>query len=204
VEALQESGFENKEQAGRYLNIVARHADRLNAIIDDLLSLSRLEEDTENRNLFFEEASLEQVAQTAVELSQVKAAEKSIQVEVINECPEPVKINTALFEQALVNLIDNAIKYSEPGGSVQVRLVQEDEECIIAVQDQGGGIAPEHLPRLFERFYVVDKGRSRKLGGTGLGLAIVKHIAQVHKGHVSVESEPNKGSTFRIHLPRNN
>jgi two-component system phosphate regulon sensor histidine kinase PhoR len=204
VEALQESGFENKEQAGRYLNIVARHADRLNAIIDDLLSLSRLEQGTENRDLFFEETSLEQVAQTAVELSKVKAAEKSIQVEVINECPEPVKINTALFEQALFNLIDNAIKYSEPGSSVQVRLVQEDKECIIAVQDQGSGISPEHLPRIFERFYVVDKGRSRKMGGTGLGLAIVKHIAQVHGGSLSVESKLGKGSTFTIHLPRNN
>ncbi len=204
VEALQETGFEKEEQAERYLSIVARHAGRLNAIISDLLSLSRLEEDSDKRSLFLETTPLAQVAQTAIELSHIKAAEKGIRVEVVDKCPRPMKVNGPLLEQALVNLIDNAIKYSEPGGSIQVRLIQGDQECIIAVQDKGCGIAQEHLPRLFERFYVVDKGRSRKMGGTGLGLAIVKHIAGVHGGSLSVESKLGEGSTFTIHLPLNN
>jgi two-component system phosphate regulon sensor histidine kinase PhoR len=109
-------------------------------------------------------------------------------------------MNAALLEQAVLNLVDNAIKYSPMGGDVRISAVQKDKEVAITVQDNGCGIAPEHLPRIFERFYVIDKGRSRKLGGTGLGLAIVKHIAQVHGGYVTVESSLGKGSTFTIHL----
>ncbi len=100
-----------------------------------------------------------------------------------------------------MNLIDNSIKYSPERGRVHVAVHTRDAEVAITVTDEGCGIPPEHLPRIFERFYVVDKGRSRKLGGTGLGLAIVKHIAQAHGGHVAVESTPGKGSTFTIYLP---
>ena len=111
-------------------------------------------------------------------------------------------INPPLLEQAVVNLIDNAVKYSAEGSAVSVRLELAGDEIVISVADQGHGIPREHLPRLFERFYRVDKARSRDLGGTGLGLAIVKHIAQVHGGRVSVDSILGRGSTFRIHLPR--
>jgi len=110
-------------------------------------------------------------------------------------------MNPALIEQAVFNLVDNAIKYSKADGMVTVSAEQTDTEIAISVQDQGCGIGSEHLSRLFERFYVVDKGRSRKLGGTGLGLAIVKHIAQVHGGYVTVDSSPGKGSTFVVYLP---
>ncbi|MDD5597644.1 MAG: ATP-binding protein, partial [Victivallaceae bacterium] len=106
-----------------------------------------------------------------------------------------------LLEQALINLTDNAIKYSEPGSRVEISAALEDEFVIIKVKDNGPGIAREHLPRLFERFYRVDKARSRKLGGTGLGLAIVKHIAQLHGGSISVESELGQGSTFTLRIP---
>jgi signal transduction histidine kinase len=102
----------------------------------------------------------------------------------------------------VLNLVDNAIKYSEPGSRVEVCAGQAASENTISVRDSGCGIPPQHLSRLFERFYVVDKSRSRTLGGTGLGLSIVKHIAQVHGGYVTVESTPGKGSTFTVHLPR--
>jgi two-component system phosphate regulon sensor histidine kinase PhoR len=107
-----------------------------------------------------------------------------------------------LLEQAVINLLNNAITYSNPQGSVHVSVAVEDAEIVIRVQDQGIGISTEHLPRLFERFYRVDKARSRKNGGTGLGLAIVKHIAQAHGGRVAVESRPGKGSLFSLHIPR--
>lgn len=110
-------------------------------------------------------------------------------------------IDPPLLEQAVINLVDNAIKYSEIGGKVDVLVQSNGREISIAVRDQGCGIAAEHLPRLFERFYRVDRARSRKLGGTGLGLAIVKHIVQAHGGQVMVNSTPGAGSEFTIHLP---
>ena len=104
----------------------------------------------------------------------------------------------------IVNILDNAIKYSEPESTIHLEAHQNNGEIKISVKDQGMGIAKKHLPRLFERFYRVDKARSRKMGGTGLGLAIVKHIAQAHGGNVIVESTLGKGSTFTLQLPLNN
>jgi two-component system phosphate regulon sensor histidine kinase PhoR len=194
-----ESGFDDKVQCTRYLGIVAKHADRLNAIIDDLLILSRLEEDSAHRGLSFEPANLCDVVTSSVELSSLKAQEKSVTLNV--DCDSViVAVNAPLLEQAVVNLIDNAIKYSDSGTQVTVSVRKSQDSIRIAVSDQGCGIPSDHLPRLFERFYVVDKGRSRKLGGTGLGLAIVKHIAQVHNAQVYVTSKVGQGSTFTIQL----
>ena len=201
VEALLEGGVKEPQQIERYLKIISKHSNRLNTIIDDLLSLSRLEEDEEKRKISFEQVPLKQMLTGAVELSSVKAAEKNISVDVVCEDQINAKVNVAFMEQAIVNLVDNAIKYSEPGGVIQVSVQHGNKEVAIAVQDEGCGIDKKHLGRIFERFYVVDKGRSRKLGGTGLGLSIVKHIAQIHGGHVTVKSTPGKGSTFTIHLP---
>jgi two-component system phosphate regulon sensor histidine kinase PhoR len=201
VETLLEGAINNPEQAKRFLTIIAKHSDRLNAIIDDLLSLSSLEEESERSKISFERADLKTLLQTAIELSDTKAADKQVTIRLICEEPIEARINSALLEQALLNLIDNAIKYSEPGSKIEISAQRTDNEVIIAVRDNGCGIEQKHLPRLFERFYVVDKSRSRKLGGTGLGLAIVKHIAQVHSGTVTVESSPGIGSTFTIHLP---
>ena len=122
----------------------------------------------------------------------------------ISTCPDDLgrAINAPLLEQAVVNLIDNAVKYSPAARPVRVEASRETGEVVIQVRDQGRGIAPEHLPRIFERFYRVDTGRSRKVGGTGLGLAIVKHIAQAHGGYVTLKSAPGKGSAFLIHLPQ--
>jgi two-component system phosphate regulon sensor histidine kinase PhoR len=133
-----------------------------------------------------------------------QAAARDRQIEVKLECEPAVaaRLNALLLEQAVVNLLDNAIKYSEPGHQVRVTGAAADGEVTIRIADQGCGIAEEHLSRIFERFYRVDRARSRKLGGTGLGLAIVKHIVQAHRGRVDVESTLGAGSTFTIHLPK--
>jgi two-component system phosphate regulon sensor histidine kinase PhoR len=121
----------------------------------------------------------------------------------IADCPEDLSapISGALLEQAIGNLVDNAIKYSGEGTSVSITARQEGDQVLIEVADQGPGIEEKHLPRIFERFYRVDRARSRALGGTGLGLSIVKHIALAHQGNVTVESTPGRGATFTIHLP---
>ncbi len=136
----------------------------------------------------------------AVEVCEPKAKERGINVQL--DCPDDLRarVNAPLLEQAVVNLVDNAIKYSEKNREIRVEAERSGPEVIVRVRDQGSGIAPEHLPRLFERFYRVDSGRSRQSGGTGLGLAIVKHIAQAHGGKVTVESALGKGSVFTLHL----
>ena len=189
------------EQVNRYLGIVAKHADRLSAIIDDLLQLSRLEEDSDQRQIGFEEGLLRPILEAAVEMSNVKAAQKGVPIDL--GCDESIQVraNPMLLEQAVSNLIDNAIKYSEPGRRVTISAARARSSVDICVQDQGCGIPAEHLTRIFERFYVVDKGRSRNLGGTGLGLAIVKHIVQAHGGQVTVTSQPGRGSVFTLQLP---
>jgi two-component system phosphate regulon sensor histidine kinase PhoR len=201
VVALQEGALSDPEQTRRFVEIIAKHAQRLNAIIDDLLSLSRLEDGAQRRAISFDTAGLKSILETAVDLSRVKADAKQIRIKLT--CDEGIegKLNGPLLEQAVLNLVDNAIKYSEPGSVVEVLAARTENENAISVKDSGCGIPPQHLSRLFERFYVVDKSRSRKLGGTGLGLAIVKHIAQVHGGYVTVESTLGKGSNFTIHLP---
>jgi two-component system phosphate regulon sensor histidine kinase PhoR len=201
VETLLEGAMKEPDRARRFLEIIARHSDRLNGIIEDLLSLCRLEEDADKRRIDLKKTHLEPVLTAAVELSKNKSDEKGVAVEL--QCPADIdgRINGPLFEQAVLNLLDNAVKYSEPGQTVRVTAERAEGQVKIAVSDSGCGIEAKHLRRIFERFYVVDKGRSRKLGGTGLGLAIVKHIAQVHGGNVTVESSPGSGSTFTIHLP---
>jgi len=201
VEALHEGGLGDPEQTQRYLDIIAKHAQRLNAIIDDLLSLSRLEEVGQRRAILFEKTDIKPVLETAAQLSRIKAEQKQATINLACDADIETRINAPLLEQALVNLVDNAVKYSDQGAAVDITVQRHEKEITIAVRDQGCGIAREHLDRIFERFYVADKSRSRKLGGTGLGLAIVKHIAQVHGGHVTVESDPGRGSTFTIHLP---
>jgi two-component system, OmpR family, phosphate regulon sensor histidine kinase PhoR len=201
VEALAEGSIKDPAQAERYLGIIARHTARLNAIIDDLLTLSRLEEAGEVRALSFDVRPIKPVLAEAIDLSGVKADEKRIAIDLVGDDGVEARINPPLLEQAIINLIDNAVKYSPEGSHIRIEARKHAAEVRIAVIDEGCGIPPEHLPRIFERFYVVDKSRSRKLGGTGLGLAIVKHITQVHNGRVTVESTPGQGSTFTICLP---
>jgi len=201
VETLQEGGMEDLEQAPRFLAIIERQVLRLEAIVEDLLSLSRLEQDAERGTLRFQKGRVSDVLTSASQICELKAADKNIKLEV--SCPDDLlaRMDSSLLEQAVVNLLDNAIKYSEKGKEVRVEGCQNGMEAVISVSDKGCGIAKEHLPRIFERFYRVDKARSRDNGGTGLGLAIVKHIIQAHSGRLSVESTPGEGSIFNIHLP---
>ncbi len=201
VETLADGAIENREEAERFLGIIARHADRLASILDDLLALSRIEQDVECSDIALERVQIAAVLSSAVNSCEPKRADKGVSVE--TNCPAELEVDgiPQLLEQAVVNLLDNAIKHSPSGSTVRLEGRAQDREAVISVSDHGPGIAAEHLPRLFERFYRVDKGRSREQGGTGLGLAIVKHIAQAHRGSVEVRSEPGKGSTFTIRLP---
>jgi two-component system phosphate regulon sensor histidine kinase PhoR len=201
VETLQQGSIDNPEEARRFLGIIQKHVDRLSSIVEDLLALSRIEQEDERRTLKIEEGKISDIFRSALQICRSKAEEKNITVAV--DCDQQIsaRFDSSLLEQAAVNLLDNAIKYSGPDSIIQLKAQRNNSEIKISVEDQGIGIAKKHLPRLFERFYRVDKARSRKMGGTGLGLAIVKHIAQAHGGNVTVESTLGKGSTFNIHLP---
>jgi two-component system, OmpR family, phosphate regulon sensor histidine kinase PhoR len=205
AETLMQEGDQAREDTHRFLQIVARQADRLHAIIEDLLSLAKIEQDAKNRTIELIDGRIIGVLRSAIETCQARADAKSITVELDCESDLDSKINAPLLEQAVVNLLDNAIKYSPDGSPVRVSAGRSEGEVVITVQDEGSGIEADHLPRLFERFYRTDKARSRALGGTGLGLAIVKHIAQAHGGRVSVDSttapSADHGSTFRVHVP---
>jgi two-component system, OmpR family, phosphate regulon sensor histidine kinase PhoR len=202
VEILRDGAMQSPQDAERFLDIIQNHVLRLESLVEDLLSLSRIEEETEKEEIALEEKPIKEVLVGALQLCQVKAEPKQIRMEL--SCREDVvaSINSSLLEQAVVNLLDNAVKYSDPGKSIRVQLDTTPQEILIRVRDEGCGIEKQHLERLFERFYRVDKARSRKLGGTGLGLAIVKHIMEAHGGRVTVESLPGRGSTFTLHLPR--
>ncbi len=201
VETLLEGTVDHAEDVQRFLRIIASQADRLQALIDDLLTLSRLDEAPEKMEISLERQPLSPVLRAAIETCRPKAETKQIRIELACDERLVARLNAVLLEQAVVNLVDNAIKYSPPGQSVEVEVASGPLEIEIRVVDHGCGIPREHLPRIFERFYRVDKARSRELGGTGLGLAIVKHIAQAHGGRTSVTSSPGQGSTFCIHLP---
>ena len=149
---------------------------------------------------YLTDAHLRPVIESAVQLCGSSADAKEIRIAV--SCADTLRaqINSPLLEQGLINLIDNAIKYSDAGSEVEVRAEFAGEDVMVVVQDHGCGIPSEHVPRLFERFYRVDKARSRAIGGTGLGLAIVKHIAKAHGGQITVQSRPGEGSKFMLRL----
>jgi two-component system phosphate regulon sensor histidine kinase PhoR len=200
VDTLRDGGIHSPEDTARFLGIIARQTDRLNSIIEDLLTLSELER-TGRGNIGLNIVELKGVLQNAIATCSLKATAKEIQLQI--QCDDNFKanINAPLLEQAIINLIDNAIKYSEAKSSIEISAKSDNDTMAISVTDHGCGIEKVHLPRLFERFYRVDRARSRELGGTGLGLSIVKHIVSAHDGRVEVESTPGKGSTFSIYLP---
>ena len=201
VETLSDGAIDEPETARHFLDIISKQTNRLDFIIEDLLLLARLEQDEERAAIRFETERISHVIESALQVCRPKAERKGISITVDCSPSVHIAVNATLIEQALINLIENAVKYSSERTQVTLRCYYENSNFIIEVSDQGMGIAEEHLNRIFERFYRVDKARSRKLGGTGLGLAIVKHIAGVHGGRVTVTSKIGEGSTFRLYLP---
>ena len=201
VETLQDGAMNNPQDGRHFLDIAGRQADRLNALVDDLLSLSRLERGLEAAEIKCKKQGLQPILEAAVQACATAAESCKVQVRLFCSEQLTARVNALLLEQAVINLVDNAIKYSEAEGAVTVEGWQDGELVMLKVQDRGQGIDKAHLPRLFERFYRVDAARSRAVGGTGLGLSIVKHIVQAHRGKVTVHSTPGEGSVFTITLP---
>lgn len=196
VETLEE---EIDEKNRHYVDIIRKHTDRLINIVKDLLTLSELEE--KGTTLELEEVHLGNMMERVFKIFDPQMREKKLMRELKVEDALPfIKADSFKLEQAFVNLIDNAVKYTEQG-KITLSLKQRDNQVMIEVEDTGIGIPDEHIPRIFERFYVVDKSRSKRLGGTGLGLSIVKHIVHLHNGTIDVKSTPNQGTTFSITLP---
>ena len=205
VETLLSGAVHNPDEAQRFLNILSNQAQRLSTIVEDLLALSKIEREAEQNVVELSEGDISSVLEAAIDACSMKSSGKNITIERRYLPGLSAPINGTLLEQAIVNLLDNAINYSEPNKRIIVSedLSPDKSEIIISVRDEGIGIAREHLDRLFERFYRVDKARSRSVGGTGLGLSIVKHIVLAHGGRVDVDSKPGEGSVFFIYLPRN-
>jgi len=202
VETLLDGAMNDGEQREKFLRIVAKQTERLHAILEDLLTLARVEQEGEKPRNVLANESVWKVLDAAIADCGAKAEEKNMHVQL--SCPAELtaSMNASLLEQAVVNLIENAIAYSRSGQTVEVSGLASEREIEIRVRDHGCGISREHLPRIFERFYRIDKSRGRESGGTGLGLAIVKHIVQIHGGRTAVESTPAEGSTFSIFLPK--
>jgi two-component system phosphate regulon sensor histidine kinase PhoR len=200
VETLLDGAMHDQALSAKFLGIIGRQAERLNSIFNDLLTLAKLEADDDGAKVDLEPTPISELVQAAVDDCEHRASAKEIVLEYGTAWPGKVLANRSLVEQAIVNLIENAIKYSEPKSVVRIEMGSAGEYTECVVIDQGPGIEKEHLSRLFERFYRVDQGRSRLQGGTGLGLAIVKHIAQVHGGKVEVQSVVGEGSRFSIFL----
>ncbi|NUM55367.1 MAG: PAS domain-containing protein [Candidatus Hydrogenedentes bacterium] len=201
VETLLDGALDDHDSARRFLATIGKQASRLDALIEDLLKLSRVEQEGERGAIELHDGQIQDILESAVQNCGVRALAKDVRILLNAEPNLFVRRNPELLQTAIENLLDNAVKYSEEGTEVDVSAVRDNGTVTISVRDQGCGIERQHLPRIFERFYRVDKARSRKLGGTGLGLAIVKHIVRVHGGQTSVDSAPQKGSVFSIHLP---
>ena len=184
----------------RYIEVIDRHADRLTHLVTDLLELSRIE--SRKVELDVTGVDVAELSERIVEDLHEVTSEKDLIVSVERRGQPVARADAGALEQVLVNLVDNAIKYTEPGGEIVVRVEEDGDRVAVSVIDDGIGIPVEDQERIFERFYRVDKARSRELGGTGLGLAIVKHLVQSQRGTIVVESEPGRGSTFRVTLPR--
>jgi two-component system phosphate regulon sensor histidine kinase PhoR len=198
AETLRDGALDEPPTARRFTERILQHCGRLQALLDDLLTLSRLESIAPAPS---EPVDLNEVVQRAVDLLAATARERQVTFEVEEEALPELRGDTDSIERMVLNLLDNAIKYNQPGGEVRVRLAQDGQHAVLEVSDTGIGIPQESLVRIFERFYRVDKGRARDDGGTGLGLAIVKHVVQAHGGQVDVESRVGKGTAFRVRLP---
>lgn len=204
TETLAEEDYDNQEDRKHFLGIIKKNTNRLIKIVSDLLVLSEIE----GKDLFsiqsskedFEEMDLREIIYSSLESLKSKTEEKNLKtsIEIPHGNSLKIKGNKFLLEQMLINLIDNAVKYTPEGGEIRIQAVKNNSKIKLNIHDTGIGIPKEHIDRVFERFYRVDKTRSRKIGGTGLGLSIVKHIVLMHGAEIDVKSELNKGSSFII------
>ena len=207
-ETLEDGAYANEKEKVQFLNIISRNTNRLISIVSDLLILSELETKdstfTEQGNQDLEQLDINEIISQTLASLRRKINEKEIH-EKVELDPTVPKINGIKFfiEQMFTNLIDNAIKYNQCGGQVHISTGSNEDKILVKISDTGIGIPKDHQDRIFERFYRVDKNRSRSIGGTGLGLSIVKHIVLVHGGEIKLESELDKGSEFTIELPLN-
>lgn len=200
VETLLDGAINNPPMAEKFLKIIMLEAERLTRLINDILSISKLESGM--NDVPTERVQLDKMAFEVADMLRIHAEEKQVTINAHrNKKPVYIIGNPDHVEQMLINLIENAIKYNKPGGSVTVHVFGNDREANVTISDTGIGIPEEHLPRLFERFYRVDKGRSRSMGGTGLGLAIVKHIVRGMNGEIEVHSKFGEGTEFLVTLP---
>ncbi len=195
IETLQDGAAEDPEIRTKFIDIIAIETSRLKRLIQDLLVLSDIENKRTVESAWF---NVKKAVESTAETLEPIAADKNI--EVLTELDESMELEGSedRFCQMMVNLIENAIKYSYDGGRIWVKAFYEEEKKVVSVKDEGIGIAPEHHERLFERFYRVDKSRSKKAGGTGLGLSIVKHIAVLFGAALKVESQVGKGTEFFV------
>jgi two-component system phosphate regulon sensor histidine kinase PhoR len=201
AETLQEVGFDDAAQARRFIEVIQRNAQRLAALVEDILLLSFLEQPGHAEQIERHPIALDElIAEVTEDLAQPAAARR-VTVQLAGPSRLVINADRRLALQAIGNLVSNAVKFSSEGSTVKIGVSHDDGFAEIAVADEGPGIPERHLPRIFERFYRVDKARSREQGGTGLGLSIVKHVARVHGGSVHAESVLGRGSTFRLLLP---
>jgi len=200
TETLRSGALADPVAAIRFVDIIDRNAQRLQSLVEDMLELSKLE--SNEFKLKKERVELRSVVPIVLALFRERAEKKGVRLSAeIPPTTTAVDGDARALEHVLSNLVDNAVKYCPSGTRVTVTASHEDGRVKLVVSDNGNGIPPEHLPRLFERFYRVDAGRSRELGGTGLGLSIVKHMVEAMRGKVWVESQVGAGSTFTVSLP---
>ena len=196
---LIESGMATGEQITRFAGEIRQSANRLLTLINDIIRLSQLDGPMPDRTI--ESVDLAQVAQSTVDQLSLNAHKLNVSLELVAR-PAVISADKQMMEELLYNLCDNAIRYNVPGGSVRVVIRPLKEKVLVCVQDTGIGISEEHQKHVFERFYRVDKSRSKATGGTGLGLAIVKHIAAKHNASITVDSELGRGTAITVSFPR--
>ncbi|XXX81109.1 ATP-binding protein [Sorangium sp. So ce134] len=200
AETLQLGALQDPHEAAEFVDVIDRHAKRLRHLVDDLLDLSKIE--AKNFRLALAELDIAPAIEHVTQLLAEAARRRRVTLTVDADALPHARCDRRALEQVLMNLLDNAIKYAGEGAHVTVKARSIDQQVTIAVADDGPGIPPHHLGRIFERFYRVDAGRSRDLGGTGLGLAIVKHLVELMNGSIEVESAIGRGTKFTVRLAR--
>lgn len=199
AESLERGALAQPEVAQEFVRAIGDASERLARLVDDVLVLARVEVGPGRAE--WHTVAMDELIEECINAQRPLASQYGVTIEVANIDPASLSGDPESLRQAVTNLLVNAIKYNRAGGVVRVSLQQTAEGISLQVADTGIGIAPEHQTRVFERFYRVDRGRSREVGGTGLGLAIVKHVAETHGGHVHLASQPDHGSTFTLFLP---